>query len=93
MIEVTGEKLMALILRYATLQQLGAAFRDRFKASAGSECWRLSRWLLLRIDDGTFTENQVRNFFELTVPQWDTLKAKLEDRRAKWEEMQVAGGE
>jgi hypothetical protein len=84
---------MAIILRHATLAQLGAAFRQRYLAAKGPEVFRLATWLVNRINDGTFTETQVRNFFGLSVAQWNNLKAKWQDWKAKYDEMTAAVGE
>lgn len=84
---------MALVLKHATLAQLGAAFRERFRASEGLETARLATWLIDRIADGTFTETQVRTFFGLTLAQWNTLKAKLQDWRDKRAALLAARGE
>ena len=84
---------MALVLKHATLAQLGAAFRERFKASEGVETARLAKWLLERIQDGTFTETQVRTFFGLTALQWNTLKSKLGTLRDKYADVLAARGE
>lgn len=84
---------MALVLQHATLAQLGTAFRARFLASTGAETARLARWLLERIQDGTFTETQVRTFFGLTLAQWNTLKTKLETLRDHWDAVLTARGE
>jgi hypothetical protein len=84
---------MALVLKHATLAQLGAVFRERFRASEGVETARLAMWLVARITDGTFTETQVRNFFGLTVAQWNTLKAKLQTLRDKYADVLAAEGE
>lgn len=84
---------MALTLKHATLAQLGAAFRQRFRDSEGLETARLAQWLIDRIQDGTFTETQVRNFFGLTLAQWNTLKAKVQDWRDKRVALLAARGE
>lgn len=84
---------MALQLKYASLQQLGEAFRERYRDSTGMETARLARWLVRRIQDGTFTQAQVRNFFNLTQQQWDTLRAKMEDWQTKLDSIDAAGGE
>jgi len=84
---------MALVLKHATLAQLGAVFRERFKASEGVETARLAKWLLERIQDGTFTETQVKNFFELTLAQWNTLKTKIQTLRDKYADVLAARGE
>lgn len=84
---------MALVLKYATLTQLGNAFRERYKDSTGWETFRLATWLVNRIDDGTFTIQQVRNFFGLSVPEANALYAKWQDWKAKFDEMNGAIGE
>lgn len=84
---------MALALKHATLVQLGNEFRRRYSDARGPEAFRLATWLMNRIADGTFTETQVRNFFGLTLPQWNALKAKFEDWKLKYDEMQAAQGE
>lgn len=84
---------MALQLRYATLTQLGNAFRDRFRKASKEEAWRLANWLLNRIADGTFTDNQVRNFFNLTVAEYNSFKTRLQTMQSRWLELQSAAGE
>ena len=84
---------MVLTLKHATLAQLGARFRERFKASEGAETARLAKWLLARITDGTFTETQVRNFFGLTAGQWTTLKGKLQTLQSRLDDVLAARGE
>lgn len=84
---------MALVLQHATLAQLGATFRERFRSSEGAETARLARWLLGRIQDGTFTETQVRTFFGLTLAEWNTLKTKIQTLRDHWAAVLAARGE
>ena len=75
---------MALNLRFATGAELAAAFRRRYKAAEGFEAARLATWLLNRIDDGTFTDAQVRNAFGLTVAQYNALKTKFTSQRTAY---------
>lgn len=84
---------MALVLKHATAAQLAAAFREHYKAATGAEAARLAAWLLARIDDGTWTDTQVRNAFGLTVTKYNTLKAKLVAVRDHWAAVQEAQGE
>lgn len=84
---------MAINLRHATLAQLGAAWRERFRSASGIEAYRLARWIMARIADGTVTETQVRNFLGMTAAQWTTAKAKYQDWAAKYDAMQAAGGD
>jgi hypothetical protein len=84
---------MALVLRYVTKTQLGNAFRELYRASRGRETFRLATWLVNRIADGTFTQNEVRNFFGLTPQEATALYTKWQDWKAKYDEMNGAIGE
>lgn len=84
---------MALTLRYATAAQLAAAFRERYQNSSREDCARLAAWLLARIDDGTWTDVQVRNAFGLTTPQYTAMKTRMENLRDHWAAVQAAQGE
>lgn len=84
---------MALVLKHATLQQLGQAFRERYKNAKGIEVAKLARFMEGLILDGTVTQTQVRNFFGLDQTQWNTLKAKWDNYKTKLEELEVAEGE
>lgn len=69
---------MAIVLRHATLTQLGNAFRERYRSARGQEAARLARWLLARISDSTFTDAQVRTFFGLTQTQYNQMKTRMQ---------------
>ena len=84
---------MALVLKHATLTQLGQAFRERYKNATREECARLAKWLLARVQDGTFTEAQVRAFFGLSVAQWNDLKTRMQALIAHYDAVQAAQGE
>lgn len=84
---------MPLALRYATSAQLAAAFRERFRNASGLEAGRLARWLLSRIEDGTWTDAQVRGAFGLTVTQYNQLKTRLETRAARYDAVMADAGE
>ena len=84
---------MPLTLRHATAAQLAQAFRERFRNATGLEAGRLSRWLLDRIADGTWTDNQVRQAFGLTVQQYNTLNTRLETRAARYDAVIQDAGE
>jgi len=53
------------------------------------EVGRLSRWLLNRISDGTWTDTQVRNAFGLNVTQYNNLKTRLSEK-ATWYDSVIA---
>lgn len=82
-----------IALRHATSAQLAAAFRERFRDAKGLEAGRLSRWLLSRIADGTWTDAQVRTAFGLTVTQYNALKTRLETRAARYDAVVADAGE
>lgn len=84
---------MALALKHATNAQLAAAFRERFRNASGLECGRLSRWLLNRIADGTWTDMQVRNAFGLTVTQYNNLKTRLTEKASRYDAVMADAGE
>lgn len=84
---------MALVLKYATGTQLANAFRARYKNSTGAEAARLAKWLLSRIADGTWTDTQVRNAFNLTVGQYDTMKLRMQTIVTNWDAVVAAQGE
>lgn len=84
---------MALVLKYATGQQLADAFRERFRDSSREQCARMATWLLARISDGTWSDTQVRNAFGLTVPQYTTFKTKLQTLADHWAAVLAAQGE
>jgi hypothetical protein len=84
---------MALALRYATGAQLAAAFRERYREARGLEVGRMSKWLLDRISDGTWTDNQVRQAFGLTVQQYNNLKTRLQTRADRYDLVMQDAGE
>lgn len=84
---------MAIALRHQTAAQFAARLRERYKSASKEEAARIATWLLNHIDNGDFTETQVRNAFGLTAGQWTTLKAKLTTLRTQWQAIQAAQGE
>lgn len=84
---------MPIVLRHATGAQLAAAFRERYRSASGLEVGRLSKWLLDRITDGTWTDNQVRQAFGLTVTQYNNLKTRLQERAARYDSVAQDAGE
>jgi hypothetical protein len=84
---------VALNLKHQTAAQLAARFRDRFRFAKKEEAARMATWLLNRIDDGTFTDTQVRNAFGLTSPQYTSMKTRLEAMRSAYNSVAAAVGE
>lgn len=84
---------MSLVLKHATSSQLAAAFRERYRNAIGLEAWRLSRWLLDRITDGTWTDAQVRAAFGLNATQYNQLKTRLTTRATRYDAVIADAGE
>jgi hypothetical protein len=83
---------MALVLRYATLAQLGDRFRELYRKSRGRQTYRLAKWMVDRIDDGTVTVAQIRSFFNLNQTEWNALKAEWDQLKAIYETMESKTG-
>ena len=84
---------MALNLNHQTAAQFAARLRTRYQASSQIECARLAMWVLNHIDNGDFTETQIRNAFGLTTGQWTTLQTKLTNLRVAYNAVLAARGE
>lgn len=84
---------MAIVLKHATAAQLAAAFRQKYQDAKALEAGRLSRWLLNRIADGTWTDTQVRNAFGLNVTQYNQLKTRLTTRAERCDAVIAEAGE
>lgn len=69
---------MALLLKHQTAGELVARFREAFRSAERERAVTLASNLLARIDAGDITDNQVRNAFTLTVPEYTALKTKLQ---------------
>ena len=70
---------MALLLKHQTAAELVARFREAFRNSERDRVVTLASNLLARIAAGDITDAQVRNAFNLTTPQYNTLKTKMEN--------------
>lgn len=84
---------MPLVLKHATNTQLAAKFRERYRNATGMEVGRLSKWLLDRITDGTWTDTQVRNAFGLNVTQYNNLKTRLSEKATRYDAVLADAGE
>lgn len=84
---------MAISLKYATAVQLGQALREQFKTASKEELFRLSAKIKKHYDLGDFTDAQMKNLFDLTTGQWNSLKAKINTRAAAYDDMQNSVGE
>ena len=84
---------MALLLKHQTAAELVARFREAFRNSERERVVTLASNLLARIDAGDITDAQVRNAFDLTTPQYTTLKTKMQNWVAAKQTTQSAVGE
>lgn len=80
-------------LQYATMVQLGNYVRSHYRDMSGLELARTARWIVNRINDGTFTDTQVRNFFGLTLTQYNTLKTKWQTLKSEYDDIFASVGE
>ena len=84
---------MALNLKHQTLAQFAARLRERYKQSKGEGCANIARFILRGLENGDFTDTQVRNAFGMTVIQYTAFKTKLTTLRNNWQAIQEAVGE
>lgn len=84
---------MAIQLKYATQAQIGQALRERFKNASKEDLYRLAAKIKKHYDLGDFTDAQMKSLFNLTAPQWATLKGKIVNYAAAYDAMQNAVGE
>ena len=79
------------------VHQTGAQFllrlRELYRDSRKEVCAFIARWIINRLDAGHVTAAQMRNAFELTVQQWNTLEAKLRTLKASIDGVDAAVGE
>jgi hypothetical protein len=79
------------------VQQTGAQFLDRlrekYRNSDKERCARIARWIIHRLDAGHVTVAQLRNAFNLTVSEWNTLEAKLRALAGTLDDLETARGE
>lgn len=64
------------VLHHQTVAELAARFRQEYRTASKERLAKLAYWLIERINDGTFTDAQVRNVFNLSVAQYSVLKAR-----------------
>lgn len=76
-----------------TKAEFAARFRELYRAASGEAAWRLAYWLIERITDGTFTDAQVRNAFDMTTGQYTAAKARFTQQHDNFVELRDAVGE
>ena len=84
---------MALLLKHQTQQEFVQRFRQAYQEATQERVVQLAKFVLNKITAGDLTDTQVRNAFNLTVNQWNTLKTKMQTWVANYESFQSAAGE
>lgn len=85
---------MALVLRYQTAAQFAARLRAKWRESSRAECARIAWWMMQRVQAGDVTQAQLRNAFDLTQAQWNSLRDnKLIPLANAWQSVLDARGE
>ena len=84
---------MAFAPKHQTPQEFFKRFREAFREGKRERLAKLAIWLLNRITAGDVTDTQVRNEFNLTINQWNTLKTKMQTLVDNYNSVQSAAGE
>ena len=81
-------------LQHQTAANFADKLRAEYRISTRERVCYLAWWLLRRINEGTFTDAQVRNAFGMTTQQYTTFKTnKLIPMHDHWTAVLVAEGE
>lgn len=81
-------------LQHQTASQFADRLRLEYRFSARERVCYLAWWLLRRINEGTFTDAQVRSAFGMTTLQYTTFKTnKLIPMHDHWVAVRDAQGE
>lgn len=84
---------MALDLKFATKAQLVAAFRSRYRDSAGNDTLRLAEWVIGHLDAADLTDAEMAAAFGLNAGQWTALKARMKAHADNAKAARAAKGE
>lgn len=68
---------MALPFKHATVDQLVAAWRERYAQSTGVETGRLAHLMQTWLDAGDVADDKLRGAFGATVAQYAQIKGRL----------------
>lgn len=82
-----------LTRKYQTLAQLAQRFRAAYQSAAALQAAKMAYWMIERINDGTFTDAQVQNVFNLTAAQYTAAKARFTALHDQWTAVLSAAGE
>jgi len=81
------------VLRNITLSELSAFVRELYRNASRETLARVAARILEWLANGRFTDTQMRNAFNLTVQQWNTLKTKMQTLVDNYNAVQIATGE
>ncbi len=84
---------MALALIHQTKAQLRNRLRRRYRAALGADVGRVANRILALIEDGTFTDAQIKAEFGKDDAQYVIFKARLIRQRDEWLAVQSAAGD
>lgn len=84
---------MALILLHQNVSDFVSRLREDYRGSEKDRTLLLALFVIARIQDGTFTDGQLRIAFGLTSTQWNALKTKMINLIAAGNAVASAAGE
>lgn len=90
---VVGSDGFPRALRYQTKEEFAARFRAMYRQASREIVLRMAYWLIERINDGTFTDTQVRNAFNLSVGAYNAMKARATTMHDRYLQLLTATGE
>lgn len=79
--------------RFQTASEFAQRLRAFYKVASDLQCAKIATWILNRLDDGSVTDAQLKNVFNLTDQQYATLKSKWTTLRTQYQGVQAAVGE
>lgn len=80
-------------LQHQTAAEFANKLRFEYRESKRERMCELAWWLIRRIAEGSFTDNQVRNAFGMTVTQYNAFKTRLQAAHDRWAALLLAEGE
>lgn len=81
-------------LQHQSPGEFADKLRADYRISARERTCYLAWWIIRRIAEGSFTDNQVRNAFGMTVQDYTTFKTtKLQPAHDRWAGVVASAGE
>lgn len=82
-----------IVLKHQSKEQFMARFRQRYRDSQGEQAAKLATWLLDRIDDQDFTDDQVMTAFNMKQAELNQFKTRITTLRQSLRNIRSALGE